>query len=208
MKTSVKVYVRALVFMAIIHLPPLPFVLSEQPLLDEWKQSVEEGIAETNKQNLSGWRGVLLYCYLDGDSPEVQKDICEKAEVNAEFLAATAKINLIKTHSPYEARAIARLKKLLVLKIDVDLTRGGSPAAVSARILALRHYLNAVEDRPFAKGKKDDPLTVPRDGYLVMWEEGVLGATSGASQELVTPISQGIEQHLKKFFTDYLKAQP
>jgi len=72
--------------------------------------------------------------------------------------------------------------------------------------VAYINYSYAIENSPW-EIKKDDLKMLPRSGKLVVWEEAVIGASSGTSQDLVTPISQGIEQHLKKFFADYLKAQ-
>jgi hypothetical protein len=56
------------------------------------------------------------------------------------------------------------------------------------------------------KGRKD-ARTTPRSGDLIFWERNVIGASSGTAQELAIPLSQGIEQLLKEFFADYLKAQ-
>jgi len=197
------IFVGVLVFMAIIYLAPVQLVLG---ITDEMRQRVEKHILEENKANFSGWNGILFYCPYSKDSSKTQKDICEKADVNAEFLAAAAKLNLNKTHSPFEVGILAELEKRLILEVDVYSTSQGSPAVVSARVVAYIDYSYAIENSPW-EIKKDDLKMLPRSGKLVVWEEAVIGASSGTSQDLVTPISQGIEQHLKKFFADYLKAQ-
>jgi hypothetical protein len=204
------IHIRCLIYLLVlianICLVPIPLVLAEQPLTGKMRQLVEDHIAEKNKKNFLGLSGILFYCFFNENSSQTQKNICEQAGVNAEFLAATAKVNLIKTHSAYEVALLAKVEKRLVLEVDLHFTASGSPAAVSARVIAYMDYSSAIEDSP-TEIKKDDGRVHPRSGKLIVWEEGVIGASSGTTKELVTPVSEGIEQHLKKFFTDYLKAQ-
>lgn len=69
------IFVGVLVFMAIIYLAPVQLVLGERPITDEMRQRVDKHILEKNKNNFSGWNGILFYCFYSEDSSKIQKDI-------------------------------------------------------------------------------------------------------------------------------------
>jgi hypothetical protein len=198
------IFLRVLGATAFILLATSPLVLAERSLTAEMERSVEQYQVRKNKQNLTGWNGILFFCQFDDDSNQAVKDICEKTYVNAEFLAATAKINLIKGRDGFQMGFEAGVGELLVLEVKLNSTE--RPSAVHANVRAYVGYYNAVQTHPGDKEKKDARI-IPRSGDLIFWERSVLGASSGTAQDLAIPLSQGIEQPLKEFFADYLKAQ-
>ena len=201
------IFLSVLGLTAIIHLATSSLILAQQPLSAEIRQKAEEYRVRENKQNLSGWNGILFFCPFDDESGQVLKDICEKTYVNAEFLAVTAKVNLIKARSGFEVGFKAGTGDQLVLEVHLHATKHGVPAAIHAGIRAYAYYYEAVTTKPLLEGGMKDARLTPRSGDLIFWERTVLGASSGMAQDLVTPLSQGIEQRLKEFFADYLKAQ-
>ena len=177
----------------------------QRPTADE-QRVFEERKARKNKQNFTGWKGILFYCPDRDQSNQALKEICDKTHSNAAFLAAAAKLNLVKAHDAYELGFKARVGDLLVLEVELFSTKPGTPAAVHANLRAYISYSNAIDTSSLAHEKKG-ARTIPRSGDLLFWEREVIGASSGTAQELVLPISQGIEQHLKQFFAELINAQ-
>jgi len=200
------IFLRVLASTAVVYLATSPLILAEEPLTPEMQRSVDEYKLRENKQNFTGWDGILFFCRSDDDSNHAVKDICEKTSVNAEFLAASAKINLIEARNAFEVGAKAGMGELLVLEVNLHSIKHGVPAAVHANVRAYVFYANAVATHPWEKGMKDARMT-PRSGDLIFWENASLGASSGTAKDLVVPLSQAIEQLLKEFFATYLKAQ-
>jgi hypothetical protein len=177
----------------------------QRPTADE-QRIFEEHKARENKQNFTGWEGILFYCPDRDQSNKALKEICDKTYSNAAFLAAAAKLNLVKAHDGYELGFMAIADDLLVFEVELYSTKPGTPAAVHANLRAYISYSKAIDTSSLAQEKKG-ARTIPRSGDLLFWERGVIGASSGTAQELVLPISQGIEQHLKQFFADFVNAQ-
>lgn len=178
---------------------------AETILTPEQRQSLEEMQKVTNKQNFSGWKGVLIYCTDADKLLKSLKEICEKTYTNADFLATISKLDLVKAKSAYELAFRSVVDDFLVLEITLSATKQGMPTAIHASVRAYAHYSKAVDNSLNAQEKKG-PRADPKSGDLVFWERVVIGASSGTDQELVIPISEGIEQLMKQFFIDYLNA--
>ena len=176
-----------------------------QPTAEE-RQQAKQYQQVKNRQNFIGWKGILFYCSIDNQSNQALNEICERSYTNAEFLAAAAKINLAKAKDAYELCFRAVVGDFLVLEVELTATKEGSPSAIHANLRAYKTYSRSVDTSSLAT-KKKDPRAEPRLGDLIMWERSVIGASSGAAQELIAGVSSGIEQALKQFFSDFLSAQ-
>lgn len=183
----------------------IPPVLAEQQSFPEIRREVDTFQKEQNRKNLTGWNGILFYCPIEKQSSHALNEICEKSYTNAEFLSASAKINLTKAQDGYEVGYMSRASDLLILEIELDATKSGTPSAVHARLRAYAGYSEAVQESQFKEQKKS--RATPRSGDIIFWERTAIGASSGTDKDLVTPMSEAIEQLLKQFFADYLNAQ-
>lgn len=172
----------------------------------EQRQRLEEMQKITNKQNFTGWKGILVYCAGADPSIEGLREICEKTYTNANFLSAAAKLDVVKAISAAELGYRSVLDDFLVLEITLNATQHGAPTAIHANVRAYVHYSKAI-DTSFNAQERKGPRATTRSGDLVFWERVVTGATSGTGQDLVVPVADSIEQLLKQFFADYLNAQ-
>lgn len=196
---------RVLVLIISFFLLALSGIAAETTLTLEERQKLEEMQNSRNKQNFTGWKGVLIYCTDVEKSLMSLREICEKTYRNADFLAAASKLDLVKAKNAYELGFRSVVDDRIVLEITLNATKQGTPAAIHASVRAYAHYSKAV-DNPHNAREKKGPRADPKSGDLVFWEHVVTGASSGTAQDLVIPISEGIEQLMKQFFIDYLNA--
>ncbi len=187
-------------------LAAVPVATAEQQLTAEERQQVEQYQHEKNKKNFIGWKGILFYCSIENQSNRALNEICERSYTNVDFLAASAKINLVKAKSASDLGFRAIVDDYLVLEVVLTATTAGRPSAIHANLRAYKSYSKAV-DTSFLATEKKGTQAEPRSGDLIMWERSVIGASSGATQELVPAVSDGIEQHIKQFFADFLNAK-
>jgi len=195
-----------LVLMISIFLLVLNGASAETTLTPEQRQRLEEMQKVTNKQNFAGWKGVLIYCTNADKSLKSLREICEKTYTNADFLATTSKLDLVKAKSAYELAFRSVVDDFLILEITLNATEQDTPTAIHASVRAYAHYSKVVDSSLNAQERKG-PRADQKSGDLVFWERVVTGASSGTAQDLVIPISEGIEQLMKQFFIDYLNAQ-
>jgi len=193
--------------LALVYVLPVAAASPEQELSPELRKEAEKYRAQKNEKNFTGWNGVLFYCHSPTSRNKHLKDICEHTYTNVQFLAATAKVKLSKANTPFEVGYGATVGDLLVLQVELFSTGSTGPTAVHANLRAYSSYSNAVEKSETAASKGSVPQSKPRIGDLVLWERTVTAASSSTAQELVVPVSQGIEHQLKQFFADYLNAQ-
>lgn len=184
----------------------VPFSIAEQQLTDKQKEELARYEEESNRKNFRGWQGIALYCPVERQTNLELKAICEKTLKNASFLAASAKINLLKIKDASMLGFLSRIGHYLILEVDLTATSEGPPAAVHAAIKAYSGYSSAIEKSSVSEDK-NNPRENPHSGDLIFWEKEVIGASSGTIQDLVFGMSEEIEQILKQFFTAYLKAQ-
>ena len=168
-------------------------------------QRAETYTENTNRENFAGWGGILFYCHHAGkESDQTLNRICERSYINANFLAASAKINIEKAKSLSDVRQESVGGDRLILMIDLSATKPA--AAVSVSLKAYTFFSGPVEKLDDSK-EHVQTRTSNRSGDLIFWERGAIGASSGAGQDLVSPLSEAIEGMLKQFFADYLNAQ-
>ncbi|MCO6057964.1 hypothetical protein NG726_14955 [Pseudomonas sp. MOB-449] len=183
----------------------IPSVSAELQSSPEIRRKAEIYQKEQYQKNLTGWNGILFYCPIEKQSSHALNEICENGYTNAEFLSASAKINLTRARDGYEVGLMSRISDLLILEIELGATKSGAPSAFHARLRAYVGYSEAVEKSQFEEKKK--ARGIPRSGDIIFWERTAIGASSGTDKDLVTPMSKAIEQLLKQFFADYLNAQ-
>jgi hypothetical protein len=181
--------------------------IAQQEPSPDLREMAERYTVAKNEKNFTGWKGVVFYCHSPTSDNKHLKEICEKSYTNVSFLAATAKVKLAKARDAAEAAYGAIVGDLLTLELELFSTESGSLTAVHADLRASVSYSNAVEDVVSMAPKRSSARSKPRSGDLILWERTATGASSGSAQELVVPVSQGIEEHLKQFFADYLNAQ-
>jgi hypothetical protein len=202
MNTSAFRTIRLVLFAIVVATPP---VFAEQQPSSEMRRKFDEQQKEQDRKNFTGWNGILFYCPIEEQSSRALNEICEKSYTNANFLAASAKVNLTKVRSGYEVLFKSRISDFLILEVELGATKPGTPSAVHARLRAYVDYSEVVEKSGYEGQKR--AREIPRSGDLIFWERTVIGASSGSDQALVAPISESIEQLLKQFFADYLNAQ-
>lgn len=202
MNTSALRTIRLVLFAIVVATPP---VFAEQQPSPEMRRQLDEYQKKNNRENLTGWNGVIFYCPIDEQSSRALNEICENSYTNAEFLAASAKVNLKKARSGYEVGFSSRVSDFLILEVELGATKPGIPSAVHASLRAYVGYSEVVTKSGY-EGQKRARET-PRSGDLIFWERATMGASSGSDQALVAPMSEAIEQLLKQFFADYLNAQ-
>ena len=172
-------------------------------LLETPLNGYENYIKEKNKQNLGGWQGILFYCASEGESAPL-RNICEKSANNAEFLAATSKVNLVKAKHAIEVGFRSVVDDFIILEVALHATESPTPSAIHAEVKAYVGYSKVIDQSPI---QKKSPRANPRSGDLVFWERFAIGAGVGVKQDLISPMTEAIEQILKAFFTDYLNAR-
>jgi hypothetical protein len=183
-------------------LPPALANQERTPKTDQW---VEKYTEDNNRENFSGWEGILFYCFHNGkQSDRVLTEICERSYTNANFLATSSKINLTKAQSLRQIGFESYVGNRLILMIDLHANGSQPPVAVAAKLQAYTSYSGPVKKYPLLS---EQPQENPRSGTLILWEREAIGATSGLGQDLLSPVSEAIEQMLKQFFADYLNAQ-
>lgn len=158
-----------------------------------------------NRKNLSGWKGVVFICSKEEVPEKNIDDVCRKANEDAAFLAAASRVRIFLAKNYEEFFRHVRINNFLPLTADFTFTKTGSPSAVYVHLKSSVSYDEAIEYKE-ARKVSDNQSYSPRAGDLIIWERSLIGASSGTSDALVTPISQGVEQMLKVFFTDYLNA--
>ena len=151
-----------------------------------------------------GWHCFLLLSERKTLRPSSYRDICERSYTNANFLAASAKINIKKAQSLQAVGFEAVVGNHLILMLDLFATESDGTVAVVTNLRAYTDYSGPVEKYPL---DNELPQVNPRSGTLILWERNSVGTSTGPPRALVIPLSQGIEQLLKEFFADYLKAQ-
>jgi len=196
-------HVSVLITVTCIAACPPAFAVQEQPSqTDQWLNKYTE---KKNRENLTGWDGIIFYCSHRGKhSDQVLTEICERSYSNANFLAASAKINLRKAESLQAIGFDAVVGNYLILMVDLFATGLEGSVAVVTNLRAYTDYSGPVEKYPL---DNEQPHVNPRSGTLILWERNSVGTSSETLQALVVPLSQGIEQFLKEFFADYLNAQ-
>jgi len=171
----------------------------------EWYEKFTE---DKNRENFVGWEGILFYCYAGKEPDKVLTEVCEKSYINANFLAASAKISLKKAQSLKQVGFESAVGVRLILLLDLRATK--SPAVIAVKLRAYTSFSGPV--KKFDDSKEEPQLepqfrTNKRSGDLIFWEREAIGASSGMGPELATPTSEAIDGMLKQFFTDYLNAQ-
>lgn len=192
--------------MGMTTLSQIAFAEAEKGFTAEMQRRADEYTAKNNRQNLTGWDGILFYCSVNGDSGEGLSDVCEKTRSNAAFLAAVAQVPMKKASSAFELGFSSLADDHLILEVRIHSTTGQAPTAIGARIMAYVAYRNAIE-AGVSTMKNKRPRAISRSGDLIFWERSVIGASSGGAAPLHEGILQGIEKHLKDFFADYLNSQ-
>lgn len=176
--------------------------MAQQELAAKDRRETELYIEGKNKRNFEDWKSIGFYCASDAPKHPHAAQICSNTYTNAEFLAATASIPLERVRDGYELGFRSVAGDSLILEVKIFATERGNPMAMHAAIQAYTGYLRATEG-----GERRGPRVKPRSGDLILWKREVIGASAGSGEDLVQPMSQGIEQHLKQFFADFLKAR-
>ena len=165
------------------------------------------GFAETRKEfdkryygkNFSGWKGIVFICIFDPDDKTLNK-ICQRAISDIELLAAAYKVEL--ETSKNNLVTIISHEDYVVLEYDLMATKSSiqyDTKAIHARLSFINYYTNAVQ-----KNAKSGTLNnMPRSGDLELWSRSVIG--NGDPSSVVSPFSDGAEQHIKDAMTIFLK---
>lgn len=180
--------------------------IAQNEMSAEGRRELEAFTAGRIKQNFADWKGIAFHCAIDEPSSIPASRVCENTYTNAEFLAATANVPLIKVRDGNEIGIRSLLGEYLVLQVSVLATKQGSPTAIFASIKTYVSYSQARESGHFAQ-KRNDPRTKSRSGDMTLWERTIIGASGGDGSDLVQPMSQGVEQFLKQFFADFINAR-
>ena len=157
------------------------------------------------KKNLAGWNGILFHCRFNETSNRAAKKICEKTQATAASLAGESKIPFTNAPSGPGSTLPGKADDALLLEVEVMGTQTGSSAAICAHTTGYALYSDAVEASLTKQERRGKAM--PRSGELLVWRQSVIGTVSGNPNALVKGISEGVEQHLKDFFADYLRAQ-
>jgi hypothetical protein len=174
---------------------------SESSDIENWYKN---HVDKKNRTNFSGWNGIVFICAKGENSEEITQ-ICHRINENISFIAATSRVRLMIAKSYLDFYMNIQMGNLLPLEAIFFFTNKGPPAAISVRLRSGISFSEAIEykdNRSISGGRN----VSPRSGELIFWERTTLGATTGVLNELVSPVSQGVEQLLKIFFTDYLVA--
>ena len=172
------------------------------PSEHEWIKKYTE---DKNRKNFADWVGILFYCH----PPKNQEDdflvkICERSYLNANFLAASAKIDLERAQDLKRVGFESVVGDRLILMIDFTATR--KPTAVSVTLTAYTTYSGPV-NTIHESGEGEQTRTNMRSGDLILWGKGLIASSSNNAQDLIGPLSEAIDGLLKEFFTDYLSAR-
>ena len=156
--------------------------------------------ARRMKDNFIGWRGILFRCGSLGGAASEIAQICADTYVRAATLATSTLINLVDENS------LAREPDdsgddWLVLEVEYFTTADRSPAAISVSVHVYASY-SAAQDPNASDGHR-----LPRNGNLVFWKNGAIGATPSGIGELLPPMITAAEHHIAKFFFEYTASQ-
>jgi hypothetical protein len=196
-----------LVLFICVALVASPRAFAEQIATTEAARWIEEASKAGNSKNFSNWNGVIFICYHGAKSNDVLDDICARSKVNAEFLAASAKVNLAVTKDYFEYALKSIKEGRLKLEVYLSSTKPGSPTAIHARMRAYLTFSNAIEANKPGLARGVEVGNTPREGDLIVWENSAIGASSGSGKDLVEPMGSAVDSLLKSFFTEFLVAQ-
>jgi hypothetical protein len=151
-----------------------------------------------HQANMKGWRGIYFFCEYE-EVDKVQAQVCDRAKTQARFLARSLRIRLNAVSGWGEFFEAKAEPDHLVLLLKLQATTGSAPSALAADLLAVASMgvdLMTPRSQTFWPGHS-------LSGYLVLWNQSVLGASSGGKEELITALSDAIDQNLKFILTDY-----
>ena len=183
---------------------------------NEVEQEIEREESQSRQVKLVGFESVSLECYPspnDKTETAALTRICDGAKTDLEFLAAASKVptisreqwmqNLAKEINDEKRRGpfISSTEKVLRLRLYPSALHVVGAAAIHWKLEAQSWKLT----RGIAKsGELVDCARSP--GVNVIWDDYGMGIIRGSVEGLVNDTNKSIERSLKKFFTDFIKA--
>lgn len=179
------------------------FMLLSQTALGQKPSAGSAEERSFNRQQFSGWGGIVFRCLPNNLSDSLEKRICKSASSDARFLAESAKIPFQDTGSEdYSAVLIASnaLSHALVLETSVLSTKL-YPKGVHVAVRAGSFYSGAIE----LGAIPGTPESTGRDGDLILWERSAIG--TGDENGLAQSMPGYVSTVLKEFFALFLKSR-
>jgi hypothetical protein len=165
-----------------------------------YAQSADEFQAKRERQNYSGWKGLVFSC--GGVIPTAILADCEQVWKHVQSLAKIANVPIERPRTYEEFFARKASADLMALRISISTSSGTAPYAVSALVEGYVTILDAVS----ASADKNSARAQPRLGHLLIFQRSVVLPSRDlidVSERLVHEING----HTLEFLTTYINAQ-
>lgn len=154
-----------------------------------------------NRINFGGRSGIVFICD-KGVGFGRMAEICRRSIEEASFHAAASRVPLIIAGSYFDFKSKMRNRNMIPLEVIFLIANERPPAAIHMQLRSALSFNEAVEYSEI-KSSSNRHTVSPRSGELVIWERSLICSISSDSNDLVSPISQCVEQLLNEFFADY-----
>lgn len=166
---------------------------------------VEEAAFTANQY--IGWTGITLYCPPSRVDKALSDAICTSVAAEFNFLTETAGVPHVVSRSDTYVQVMRdslKLKNPLIFQVETTASgqaNGTGLVGVNVALSARFFYGSAVNQTDKSTG----PQTLPKGGDLVLWEQSIIGTTSG-QQETTRNIAGVVNDDMKQWFaTGFLK---
>jgi hypothetical protein len=140
-----------------------------------------------NFGGLRGWQGVAFFCK-PAPGHEIEQAICERAKIDARFLAVTSNIPFQNDEDPVPYDWLDLHVFLSMVGVLPDM--GGAVSLEAGKYFPDAQVLAQIQTL----------------GYLIVWDREVYAFVGGNGQEVVSGIAEYVERALKEFYADFLEA--
>ncbi len=160
-------------------------------------------------KRFKGWEGVAFGCV---ESSNIKNSLCTSIQTDAEYLAITSGIKFSKTEDFFEGFDLQDKKNYLMLLATIDLVAASSTntrcstCGYFVHLTAYAYYVNGIDTS--SDNLPDSPVTIPRSGSFVLWEEFPGSVFTGPWESGRGTVINSVEEKLKKFFILFMKANP
>lgn len=168
-------------------------------------------------EKLKGWKGIVFICSVEEEA--YKKLICDPSYRNFEFLAKSAKINYKIEHDylnfnlsqlwrdPIAGRGSNYLR-MIGLELNIQTVQRDLTNVVHFELTGTGYYSSGIDKSSLLDD--DDPRKSPESFDVILWNRfgGGFGIFNGSKKELASSVSEAIEGNIKRFFVDFMKANP